>query len=105
MRISKQAMAIMNSQVNDTFDRISNEALKLSRISKSATLKTRDVTSACRLVLPGELAKHAVAEGSRCLMKYKTLTADRSGHPSRVSKDSLSKDKGEKTGVDSPQEK
>merc|ERR1719198_1186487 len=103
MRISKQAMAIMNSQVNDTFDRISNEALKLSRISKSATLKARDVTSACRLVLPGELAKHAVAEGSRCLMKYKTLTA-RHGRSSKEGRGEKS-EKTEKAGIDSPAEK
>merc|ERR1712224_634594 len=80
MRISKQAMAIMNSQVNDTFQRISQEALHLSRIGKSnTTLSARDVTSACRLVLPGELSKHAVAEGTRCLMKYKTICAKKQG--------------------------
>merc|ERR1719247_1559451 len=49
------------------------------RISKSATLKARDVTSACRLVLPGELAKHAVAEGTKCLMKYKKIVGERHG--------------------------
>merc|ERR1719337_436497 len=105
MRISKQAMAIMNSQVNDTFERISSEALKLSRLSKSQTLTTRDVTSACRLVLPGELAKHAVAEGSRCVLKYKKLNADRSGRPMSDAKGRETSDKTEKTGVDSPMEK
>merc|ERR1719267_93404 len=64
MRISKQAMSIMNSQVNDTFERISSEALKLSRLSKGQTLSVKDIQSACRLVLPGELSKHAVAEGN-----------------------------------------
>merc|ERR1711865_847383 len=85
MRISKQAMAIMNSQVNDTFERISTEALKLSRLSKGQTLSVRDIQSACRLVLPGELSKHAVAEGNRCLLKYKKIIGDRTGRPVRES--------------------
>mmetsp|Transcript_115857 Transcript_115857/g.182247 ORF Transcript_115857/g.182247 Transcript_115857/m.182247 type:complete len:138 (+) Transcript_115857:80-493(+) len=71
MRISKQAMAIMNSCVNDTFERVSQEAVRLSRLSKSQTLSPRDIISACRLVLPGELSKHAVAEGSKTLLVYK----------------------------------
>jgi len=103
MRISKQAMSIMNSQVNDTFERISTEALKLSRLSKSQTLTTRDVVSACRLVLPGELSKHAVAEGSRCYMKYKTLTNEKLGKTAGSS--SKEKEKTDKTGADSPLEK
>mmetsp|Transcript_115855 Transcript_115855/g.182243 ORF Transcript_115855/g.182243 Transcript_115855/m.182243 type:complete len:141 (-) Transcript_115855:102-524(-) len=74
MRISKQAMAIMNSCVNDTFERVSQEAIRLSRLSKSQTLSPRDIISACRLVLPGELSKHAVAEGSKTLLLYKQFT-------------------------------
>nr|ADK66837.1 putative histone 2B [Karlodinium veneficum] len=74
MGISKQAMAIMNCCVNDAFERVSLEAVKLSRLSKSKVLAPRDIISACRLVLPGELSKHAVAEGSKTLMRYKQFT-------------------------------
>merc|ERR1740138_1476450 len=81
MRISKQAMAIMNSQVNDTFERIASQAFQMARLTKSNALSSRDVTSACRLVLPGELSKHAVAEGNRCLMTYKEVLAKRRGVP------------------------
>merc|ERR1719174_3317736 len=62
MRISKQAMAIMNSQVNDTFERIASQAFQMARLTKSNALSSRDVTSACRLILPGQLAKHAIDE-------------------------------------------
>ena len=104
MRISKQAMAIMNSQVNDTYERISGEAFKLSRLTKSQTLSARDISSACRLVLPGELSKHAVAEGSRCLMKYKSFAANRAGRDLGTG-DNKDEHKMEKAGVDSPLEK
>ena len=59
--VSKKAMSIMNSFVNDIFDRISGEAGKLVSYSKSKTLTSREIQTAIRLILPGELAKHAYA--------------------------------------------
>merc|ERR1719446_854910 len=70
MRISKQAMSIMESCVNDTFERIAQEASRLSRLSKRDTMSSREIQSAVRLVLPGELSKHAVSEGCKAVMKY-----------------------------------
>jgi len=85
MRISKQAMAICNSLVTDTYERITSEASLLSRnCSKGQTLGSREIQSACRLVLPGELSKHAVAEGSKNLLVYKQLTTKKSGMPHGV---------------------
>ena len=63
-------MSIMNSFVNDTFDRLANEALRLSRYTRKATLTSREVQTAVRLLLPGELAKHAVSEGTKAVTKY-----------------------------------
>merc|ERR1719237_630434 len=72
LRISKQAMAIMQSCVVDTFERIASEANRLCRMSKRGTLGTREIQSAVRLVLPGELSKHAISEGTKAVMKYNT---------------------------------
>ncbi|KAF4653411.1 hypothetical protein FOL47_010547 [Perkinsus chesapeaki] len=58
--ISKKSMMIMNSFVNDTFERIVSEAAKLCKYSTKGTLSSREIQTAIRLVLPGELAKHAV---------------------------------------------
>ena len=69
-RISKKGIAIVNNFVTDTFEKIATEASKLCRIHKSATMASRDVQSAIRLVLPGELAKHAVSEGTKAVTKY-----------------------------------
>mmetsp|Transcript_8980 Transcript_8980/g.19844 ORF Transcript_8980/g.19844 Transcript_8980/m.19844 type:complete len:125 (+) Transcript_8980:65-439(+) len=72
MRISKQAMAVMQSCVTDTFDRIAGEANRLCRQMKHSTMTHREIQSAVRLVFPGELSKHAVSEGCKAVMMYNT---------------------------------
>ena len=68
--MSKKGMSIMNSFINDIFDKVSSEAGKLVRYNKKATLSSREVQTAVRLVLPGELAKHAVSEGTKAVTKF-----------------------------------
>ncbi|KAJ4442315.1 hypothetical protein ANN_03901 [Periplaneta americana] len=59
--ISSKAMSIMNSFVNDIFERITTSG----RPSPVGEIQT-----AVRLLLPGELAKHAVSEGTKAVTKY-----------------------------------
>ena len=68
--VSKKAMSIMNSFVNDIFGRVAGEAGKLVTYSSSKTLTSREIQTAIRLILPGELAKHAVSEGTKAVTKY-----------------------------------
>ena len=68
--ISKRSMNIMNSFINDIFEKIALEASKLVRYNKKHTLSSREVQTAVRLILPGELAKHAVSEGTKAVTKY-----------------------------------
>ena len=68
--ISKKGMSIMNSFINDIFERIATEAGKLSTYNKKATLSSREIQTAVRLMLPGELAKHAVSEGTKAVTKF-----------------------------------
>ena len=68
--ISKKGISILNSFVTDIFDRIALEASKLARYNKKATLSSREVQTAVRLLLPGELAKHAVSEGTKAVTKF-----------------------------------
>ena len=68
--ISKRGMSIMNSFINDVFERICAEAGKLARYNKKKTLSSREVQTAVRLALPGELAKHAVSEGTKAVTKF-----------------------------------
>ena len=68
--ISKRGMSIMNSFINDVFERVAGESGKLTRYNKKATLSSREVQTAVRLMLPGELAKHAVSEGTKAVTKF-----------------------------------
>ena len=68
--VSNRAMSIMNSFIADIFERIANEASKLVRYSDTKTLSSREIQTAVRLLLPGELAKHAVSEGTKAVTKY-----------------------------------
>ena len=68
--ISSKAMSIMNSFINDAFERIAVEAGKLVRYNKKGTLSSREIQTAVRLIRPGELAKHAVSEGTKAVTKY-----------------------------------
>lgn len=68
--ISRRAMSVMNSFINDIFERIAGEAGRLTRYTNKATLSSREIQTAIRLILPGELAKHAVSEGTKAVTKY-----------------------------------
>ena len=68
--ISKRSMSVMNSFINDIFEKISVESTKLLRYSKKHTLTSKEVQTAVKLLLPGELAKHAVSEGTKAVTKF-----------------------------------
>ncbi|CDF36084.1 histone H2B [Chondrus crispus] len=68
--ISSKAMSIMNSFVADLFERIASESAKLASYNNTKTLTSREIQTAVRLLLPGELAKHAVSEGTKAVTKY-----------------------------------
>ena len=68
--ISSKAMSIMNSFVNDLFERIAAEASRLAHYNKRSTITSREIQTSVRLLLPGELAKHAVSEGTKAVTKY-----------------------------------
>ena len=95
--ISNKAMAILNSFVNDIFERIATEAsskfyacppstrlcsdyartpIELASYSKKSTISSREIQTAVRLILPGELAKHAISEGTKSVTKVSQLSWD-----------------------------
>lgn len=85
--ISNKAMAILNSFVNDIFERIASEAssacscfgccrplfnniAELASYSKKSTISSREIQTSVRLILPGELSKHAISEGTKSVTKF-----------------------------------
>jgi histone H2B len=74
--ISKKAMVVMDSFVHDIFERLASEAGRLARYNSKHTITSREIQTAVRLILPGELAKHAVSEGTKAVTKYNSQDAD-----------------------------
>ncbi|OAY72151.1 probable histone H2B.1 [Ananas comosus] len=68
--ISSKAMSIMNSFINDIFEKLAQESSRLARYNKKPTVTSREIQTSVRLVLPGELAKHAVSEGTKAVTKF-----------------------------------
>lgn len=63
-------MNVMNSFMEDLFDRICTHATELVRYSNKATLSSREIQTSVLIILPGDLSKHAVSEGTSSLKKY-----------------------------------
>jgi histone H2B len=69
LSLSGKTVKILNSFINDIFERVATEAATLVRVNKKRTLGSREIQTAVRLVLPTELAKHAMAEGTKAVAK------------------------------------
>ena len=70
MEVSHRAMSILNSFVNDMFYRVTIKSSALAHYSKKVTLTSCETHTAIRLLLPGQLAQHAVFEGTKAVRKY-----------------------------------
>ncbi|PAN11031.1 hypothetical protein PAHAL_2G135000 [Panicum hallii] len=73
--VSGNAMRVLDMMMADMFERLADEAARLSKVSGRATLSSREVQSAVRLVLPGELSRHAMSEGTKAISKYMSYDA------------------------------
>lgn len=71
--LSVRTVTILDSFVKDIFERIAEEASRLVRDSRKATLTHREIQTAVRLLLPGLLGKHAVSRGNKALSRYNRL--------------------------------
>ena len=63
--IGSKAMGVLNAFVGDIFGQVSAEAGKLAFYSKKRTISSREIQAAVRLMLPGELAKYGVSDGTK----------------------------------------
>ena len=68
--VSTKSMKIMNSFVNDAFERIAGEASRLAALNKRLTISSCEIQTSVRLILPEELANHAVSKGTKAVTKY-----------------------------------
>jgi len=68
--ISRKAMLVMNDFVIDIIKRVGEEARNLCELFQKKTLTSREIQTAVRLTFKGELAKHAVSEGTKAVTKF-----------------------------------
>ncbi|XP_073157281.1 histone H2B.2-like [Henckelia pumila] len=70
MGISSKAMTIINNMMSDMFERLAEAAAVLQKYSRRRTMSSREIQGAVKLVLPGELGKHAISEGTKAVTNY-----------------------------------
>ena len=68
--ISGKSMRVMESFCEDMFERICTEAARIARYNKKRTIAAPTIQAACKIVLPGELQKHAISEGQRAVQRF-----------------------------------
>ncbi len=72
LSMSSKSITILGSFVEDIFERLHSEAVNIAKINKHKTLSAREMQTSTRLLLPGDLAKHAMSEGTKAVAKYNT---------------------------------
>ncbi|XP_007468259.1 PREDICTED: histone H2B type W-T-like [Lipotes vexillifer] len=72
LSLSQEAVNVMDSFVKDIFEQTANEAARLVRSSKRSTLSSREIQTSVRLLLPGDMGKHAVSNASKAVIRHPT---------------------------------
>ncbi|GER55624.1 histone H2B [Striga asiatica] len=75
MGMSSKAMTVVNNLMVDMFERLAEEAARLQGHAGRKTMSSREIQAAVKLVLPGELGKHAIAEGTKAVTNYVSYVA------------------------------
>uniref|UniRef100_A0A8C9Q7I8 Core Histone H2A/H2B/H3 domain-containing protein n=1 Tax=Spermophilus dauricus TaxID=99837 RepID=A0A8C9Q7I8_SPEDA len=69
LSLSRSTVSVLDSFVKDMFQRIASEASWLAGQNHRSTITSRDIQAAVRLLLPGEIGKHAVYQATRALSR------------------------------------
>ncbi len=65
-----EAKGALNAFTNRVCETLVIKAIALAKASFKKTVSCREVQTSIRMCLPGELAKHAVSEGTKAITKY-----------------------------------
>lgn len=76
--LSVKGMAVCDSLVTEIYDKLSKEAISLTMKGRKRTLGSMEVQTAVRLCLPGELAKHAIGDGTKAVTNFQQQRTDNS---------------------------
>lgn len=70
LKIKKKTILALNNIIEDSIERIMGESVVVARAAKKSTLSSKHVQAATKSLLPGELAKHAVSEGTKAATRF-----------------------------------
>ncbi|KAL0308999.1 UNVERIFIED_CONTAM: Histone H2B.11 [Sesamum radiatum] len=73
----KRGHGIMNNLINDIFEKLAQEASWLARYNKKLMITSHKIQTIVRLVLPSELAKHAISEETKAIDQLHHLSKSR----------------------------
>lgn len=68
--LSRRAMMVMGSLVEDLFERLATEAINVAHVNKVKTLSGRELQIAVRLLMQGDLQRFGMTEGTRAVLAY-----------------------------------
>jgi histone H2B len=68
--ITAKTMSIMNSFMQDMFEKIAKEASFITKMNKKSTIGLREIQTAVQLIIPGDLGHYALKAGSKATFKY-----------------------------------
>ena len=72
--LSAEGMRVMNGLLKYVARSICGASALLATHAEKSTISSRELQTAVRLTLPGELAKHAVSEGTKAVTKFTSTT-------------------------------
>ncbi|XP_057372784.1 uncharacterized protein LOC130693620 isoform X2 [Daphnia carinata] len=86
LSMTNKAMKVMDDFMHDIYSRLVAEAAGLVKLTRRSTLSASEFQTATRLILPGELAKHAISEASKAVANFLTSRDDdaKRSHARRV---------------------
>jgi len=70
--VTSKAMSIMNSFMNDIFERIASESSRLAQYNKKSTITPREIQAAIQLLFPKKLAETAILVCKANLTRYES---------------------------------
>lgn len=70
LQISKATIMTTNALLEGLLSKVTKSSADVAKCAKKTTLSSRHVQGAVKVVLPSELAKHAVSEGTKAITKF-----------------------------------
>ena len=68
--ISGKGMEVVSALVEDLEGRLAAKAVEMAKFQKKSTLAAKHVQTAVKVLLPGEIAGHAISEGTKAITRF-----------------------------------